>query len=132
MHLSVRFCSRISVVPMTGAAIIIDDAAADNTIRSVKERVFAANRELYVHRQRLVYRSGPRGSEALANHKTLGSVGVAQDWSARIRIYALELDLQVAGPLTKDEVAELGSEVLELTFTVINDCRVLQKKVVWT
>ncbi len=40
---------------MTGAAIVIDDASAADTILGVKQRVFAANRTLFVRRQRLVY-----------------------------------------------------------------------------
>jgi hypothetical protein len=95
--------SSISVVAMTGATIAIDDAAATDTILSVKERVFAANRELPVRRQRLVYRPGPRGMDALADDETLGGAGVAQDGSA-------ELDVLVAD-LTKAELAALGSKV---------------------
>jgi len=77
---------------MTGAAIVIDDASATDTIMSVKARVFAANRELPVRRQRLVYRPGPRGMEALADDETLGGAGVAQDGSA-------ELDLLMGIPV---------------------------------
>ena len=95
--------SAISVVAMTGAAIAIDDAAATDTIRSVKERVHAANRELPVRRQRLVYRPGPRGLEALADDETLGGAGVARDGTA-------ELDVLVE-PLTDEEAASLGEEV---------------------
>ena len=88
---------------MTGAAITINDAAATDTIRSVKERVCAANRELPVRRQRLVYRPGPRGMEALADDETLGGAGVARDGTA-------ELDVLVE-PLTDAEVAALGEEI---------------------
>jgi hypothetical protein len=88
---------------MTGAAIAIDDAAATDTILSVKERVYAANRELPVRRQRLVYRPGPRGLEALADDETLGGAGVARDGTA-------ELDVLLA-ELTEEEVAELNVEV---------------------
>ena len=88
---------------MTGAAIVIDEASATDTILSVKERVFAANRELPVRRQRLVYRPGPRGMEALADDETLGGAGVARDGTA-------ELDVLVE-PLTEAEVATLGKEV---------------------
>ena len=88
---------------MTGAAIAIDDAAATDTIRSVKERVFAANRELPVRRQRLVYRPGPRGMDALADDETLGGAGVARDGTA-------ELDVLVAD-LTAAEAKELGKKV---------------------
>jgi hypothetical protein len=94
---------RISVVTMTGAVIAIDDAAATDTILSVKERVFAANRKLFVRRQRLVYQPGPFGMDALADDETLGGAGVAQDGSA-------ELDVLVAD-LTTAEVADLGSQV---------------------
>ena len=88
---------------MTGAAIAIDDAAATDTIRSVKERVHAANRELPVRRQRLVYRPGPRGLEALADDETLGGAGVARDGTA-------ELDVLIE-PLTDDEEFALGRQV---------------------
>jgi hypothetical protein len=43
---------RISVIAMTGAVIAIDDASAADTILSIKQRVFAANRKLHVRRQR--------------------------------------------------------------------------------
>ena len=88
---------------MTGAAITINDAAATDTILRVKERVFAANREFPVRRQRLVYRPGPRGMEALADDETLGGAGVARDGMA-------ELDVLVE-PLTEEEVSALDEEV---------------------
>ena len=88
---------------MTGAAITIDDAADTDTIRSVKHRVFAANHKLPVLRQRLVYRAGPRGREALADDETLGGAGVARDGTA-------DLDVLLA-ELTDDEVAALGKEL---------------------
>ncbi len=93
----------MSVVAMPGAAIAIDDAAATDTILSVKQRVFAVNRELPVRRQRLMYRPGPHGMEALADDETLGGAGVAQDGTA-------ELDVLVV-PLTDEEMAALGQEV---------------------
>ena len=96
-------CSRIYVIPMTGAAIAIDDASPADTVLSVKERVFAANRKLPVRRQRLVYRPGPRGMEPLADDETLGGAGVAQNGSA-------ELDVLLAD-LTTEEVEELGPQV---------------------
>jgi hypothetical protein len=95
--------SRISVVAMTGAAIVIDDACATDTVLSVKERVFAANRMLYVRRQRLVYRSGPRGIEPLADDETLGGAGVARDGTAELDVLLVEL--------TAAEVAALGPMV---------------------
>jgi hypothetical protein len=88
---------------MTGAAIVIHDAAAADTMLSVKERVFAANRTLFVRRQRLVYSAGPRGMDALADDETLGGAGVAQDGSA-------ELDVLIAD-LTAAEADELGLKV---------------------
>ena len=94
---------------MTGAAIAIDDASATDTILSVKERVFAANRKLPVRRQRLVYRSGPRGLEALADDETLGGAGVARDGTA-------ELDVLVQ-TLTDEEVEAFGKKVV-LNFRV--------------
>ena len=93
---------------MTGAVIAIDDASAADTILSVKHRVFAANRELPVRRQRLVYRPGPRGMEALADDETLGGAGVAQDGTA-------ELDVLVE-PLTDAEVTALGEKVVAAFF----------------
>ncbi len=89
---------------MAGAAIAIDDAAATDTILSVKQRVFAANRKLRVHRQRLVYSAGPHGMDAMADDETLRGADVAQDGSA-------ELDVLLAD-LTAEEVAELGPKVL--------------------
>jgi hypothetical protein len=88
---------------MTGSAIAIDDATAADTIMSVKQRVFAANRQMYVRRQRLVYRPGPRGMEALADDETLGGAGVARDGTA-------ELDVLLA-ELTPEEVAVDGQKV---------------------
>ena len=76
---------------MTGAAIVIDDASATDTVLSVKQRVFAANRELPVRRQRLVYRPGPRGLDALADDETLGGAGVAQDGTAELDVLLAEL-----------------------------------------
>ena len=83
--------SRITVVTMTGATIAIDDASAIDTILSVKERVFAANRKMPVRRQRLVYRPGPRGMDALADNETLGGAGVAQDGSAELDVLLADL-----------------------------------------
>jgi hypothetical protein len=83
--------SCISVVAMTGAAIAIDDASATDTILSVKERVFAANRELPVGRQRLVYRPGPRGVVPLWDFDTLSGAGVARDGSAKLDVHLAEL-----------------------------------------
>ena len=85
---------------MTGATIAIDDAAAADTILSVKERVFAANRELPVRRQRLVYRPGPRGMEALADDETLGGAGVARDGTAKLDV--LQADLSSAEVYASD------------------------------
>ena len=92
---------------MTGAAIAIDDVSADDTILSVKQRVFAANRKLPVHRQRLMYRPGPHGMNPLADHETLGGAGVSQDGSA-------ELDVLLT-PLTDVEISARGSEVCLLS-----------------
>jgi hypothetical protein len=71
---------------MTGATIAIDNASAADTILSVKQRVFAANRSLYVRRQRLVYSAGPRGMDALADDETLGGAGVARDGTAQLDV----------------------------------------------
>jgi hypothetical protein len=88
---------------MTGATITIDDASAADTILSVKQRAFAANRKLYVRRQQLMYRSGLRGIEPLADGETLGGAGVAQDGTA-------ELDVLLTD-LTPAQVMEVGPEV---------------------
>jgi hypothetical protein len=97
---------------MAGAAITIDNAAAADTIQSVKKRVFAANRNMPMRRQRLVYRPGPHGMEALADDETLGGAGVARDGSA-------ELDLLLE-PLTEDEIEKLGTKVL-ICFAIISN-----------
>jgi hypothetical protein len=88
---------------MTGASIAIHDASATDSVLSVKQRVFAANRQLSVRRQRLVYSAGPRGMDALADDETLGGAGVARDGSA-------ELDVLLAD-LTEADDAELGRAV---------------------
>ncbi len=95
--------SRITVVTMAGATIAIHDAAAADTVLSVKQRVYALNRTLFVRRQRLVYTAGPRGMDALADDETLGGAGVAQDGSAK-------LDVLVAD-LTEAEMKELDKKV---------------------
>ncbi len=95
--------SRIRIAAMTGAVIAIDDASPADTILSVKQLVFAANRQLPVHRQRLVYRPGPFGMDALADDETLGGAGVARDSTA-------ELDVLVE-PLTREELNALGVKV---------------------
>ncbi len=102
-HIRSKQRSRISIKPTTGEAIAIDDAAATDTILSVKQRVFAANRKLSVHRQRLVYSAGPHGMEPLADNDTLGGASVAQDGSA-------ELDVLLA-ELTAAEASFLGRKV---------------------
>ena len=99
---------------MTGAVIDIDGASAIDTILSIKQRVFAANRKLYVRRQRLVYRPGPRGMEALANDETLGGAGVVQDGTA-------ELDVVLA-ELTDADVAELGPQVCASVADTLLSC----------
>ena len=95
---------RIKVVTMAGAAISIDDASAADTIRSVKQRVFAVNRKLPVRRQRLVYSAGPRGMEALADDETLGGAGVARDGSAELDVLLVDL--------TAEDAAKLGRRFL--------------------
>ena len=83
--------SRVSVVTMTGATIVIGNASAANTILSVKGRVYAANRKLPVRRQRLVYLPGPHGIEPLADNETLGDAGVAEDGSAKLDVLLVDL-----------------------------------------
>jgi hypothetical protein len=113
--------SRITVVTMTGAAIAINDASAADKILSVKQRVHAANRTLFVRRQRLVYTAGPRGMDALADDETLGGAGVAQDGSA-------ELDVLLAD-LTLAEAEALGWKVNCICLIVTNTdlCDALQQ-----
>jgi hypothetical protein len=89
---------------MTGAVYAIDDASATDTVQSVKERVFAANPELPVRRQRLMYRPGPRGIKPLADEETLGGAGVVQDGSA-------ELDVLLANYFSDAEIEELDRKV---------------------
>jgi hypothetical protein len=84
---------------MAGDAIVIDGATATDTIRSVKHRVFAANRELPIRRQRLVYRPGPHGIEALADDETLGGAGVAQDGTAELDVLLAELRVAPEAPV---------------------------------
>ncbi len=95
---------------MTGAVIAIDDAAAADTIISVKQRLFAANRKLFVRRQRLVYQPGPFGMDALADDETLGGAGVARDGSAKLDVLLADL--------TAAEAAGLGREVGRRSDTV--------------
>jgi hypothetical protein len=78
--------SRISIVTMSGAAIAIENVSSNDTIQSIKERVFAVDRTLYMRRQRLIYLAGPRGMEPMADDETLGGAGVAQDGSAVIDV----------------------------------------------
>jgi hypothetical protein len=88
---------------MSGASIAIEDASVEDSIISVKERVFAANRKLPLSRQRLVYRPGPRGIEPLADDETLGGACVARDGTAVIDVLLAEL--------TAAEKASLGRKV---------------------
>jgi hypothetical protein len=99
---------------MAGAAITIDDAAAAETVLSVKRRVFAANRKLHVCRQRLMYRPGPRGMDPLANDETLGGAGVARDGTA-------ELDVLMADP-TDADMAKLGEQVSGVSTNDDHEC----------
>ena len=95
---------------MVGGIITIPDATAPDTILSIKERVFALNRTLFVRRQRLVYTAGPRGMDPLANDETLGGAGVAQDGSAKLDV--LVADLSAA------ELKKLGKQVLHLSIQI--------------
>ena len=69
--------SRICIIGANGVTIFIDDAVSTDKILRIKQRVFAANRKLFVRRQRLVYRAGPRGMEKLDDDDALGGAGVA-------------------------------------------------------
>ncbi len=93
------FNSDISVVTTAGAVIAINDASAAETILSVKQRVFAVDRTLPVRRQWLVYRSGPRGMDALADDETLGGAGVVEDGSAELDVLLVDLTAEEAEDL---------------------------------
>jgi hypothetical protein len=95
--------SRITVVTMAGSAIAVEDMSATTKILTVKKRVFALNKQLFVRRQRLVYSAGPRGMDALADDETLGGAGVARDGTAK-------LDVLVAD-LTAADAEALGQKV---------------------
>ncbi len=120
---------------MTGAVIGIDDASANDTIRSVKERVFAANRKLYVRRQRLMYRPGPHGMEPLADDETLGGAGVAQDGSAELDVLLMELKPEevaaINGKVWQKYIRFLGHEFIQvvlcylITYALIRGTRML-------
>jgi hypothetical protein len=90
MYFSCRIAhfSRLSVVPVNLVDIVIHDASACDTIWSVKERVFALNRHMYMRRQRLYFCDS---IEPLADEDTLGRVGVAQDGSARLVLLLRDL-----------------------------------------
>ncbi len=87
------------MVAADGAVLEIDYASANDTIRSVKQRVCAADPTLPVRRQLLVYSAGPHGMEPLADDETLGSAGVAQDGTAELEV--------LLRPLTALELVQL-------------------------
>ena len=101
--------SRISIIAMNGAAIVLDDVFAGDSIQRVKQRVFAIDNKLVVSRQRIVYTEGPYGMNALAGDETLGGAGVPQDGSAK-------LDMLLADPVhvSSWEADELGEQVFWL------------------
>ena len=103
LYPSCLHCSRISVRAKNGAVIQIDDASADDTILSIKERVFASNRLLPVLRQQLVFSDRPDDIDVLADDETLGGACVAQDGSA-------ELDVQLT-IVRKEKARKLGPKV---------------------
>ena len=88
---------------MAGASIVIEESSASDTILTVKQRVFALNRKLYVRRQRLVYTAGPFGMDALADDVTLDGAGVAQDGTAKLDVLLADL--------TEADMTELGHKV---------------------
>ena len=104
---------RISVVAMTGAAIVIENASAADTTLSVKRRVFALNNQLHVHWQRLMYRPGPFGINPLLNDETLGGAGVTEDGSAELDVLLVDL--------TAEEDAEFGSRLLDASMDGFSD-----------
>ena len=108
---------------MAGAAIAINDAAAVDSILSVKKRVFAANRQLYVRRQRLVYSAGPHGIDALADDETLGGAGVAEDGSAKLDVL-MEALTEAEKAKNKQELLFAKQELLSLQ----RECALLQKR----
>ena len=107
---------------MSGAAIAIDDATAADTIRSIKERVFALNDQLPVLRQRLMYRPGPRGINPLADDETLGGAGVAQDGSAELDMLLAEIKLKLTG-------SEMYGGTLFLTSHTAHGCRAISHNI---
>ena len=100
---------------MTGATIAIDDATANDTILSVKRRVFARNNQMFVRRQRLVYQPGPYGMDPLADDETLGGAGVTQDGSAKLDVLLENLSEEQAAEVNKT-VRSLRSFKLLVTY----------------
>ena len=105
---------------MAGAAIAINDAAAADTILSVKQRVFAWNRTLFVRRQRLVYTAGPSGMDALADDETLGGAGVAQDGSAKLDVLLADLSEAEAEALGRQVWLCLGRMEEPSSFIILH------------
>jgi hypothetical protein len=95
---------------MTGAAIVIDDASAADTIVSIKQRVFAASAtlKLPVCRQRLMYRPGPHGINPLADDETLGGAGVAEDGTAELDVLLAELTAEEMEALDRKVCARIA------------------------
>jgi hypothetical protein len=73
----------------SGTAITIANATANDTIRSIKRRVSAANSKFPISRQLL--HASAHDAEPLADDETLGGAGVAQDGTG---VLDLVLELQ--------------------------------------
>ncbi len=76
---------------MVGTQIVIGDASDGDTIHSVKWRVFAANRELPILRQRIMYVAGVYGMDPIDDAVTLKGAGVPRDGSAKLDVLLVDL-----------------------------------------
>ncbi len=83
--------SRIRIFLESGATILIDDATANDTIWSVKERVFAANPDLFADEQRIVYRPDPHEMGSLHDDHTLDQLCSAHNDSAQFTVSLADL-----------------------------------------
>ena len=99
--------SRISIISMNGAAIVLDDASAADSIQSVKRRVFGVDSKLTMSRQRIMYTDGPYGMNPLPGNETLDGAGVPQDGSAKIDVLLAD-----RVHLSWREAQKLGKKVL--------------------
>jgi hypothetical protein len=101
--------SRISVIPATGPAIVINDVLATDTILSVKQRIFAANRTMHPRRQQLInmYGHGMLSAVWLVDDDTLARSSAREGGSGQLAV-ALER-------LSDTEAEALGPQVRYLS-----------------